>query len=276
MADEDREVQNEVKSFIDRIRRMKAERKAIDVDIREIYGEAKSRGFDKTILGKAVNYVEKREEDPNAVAESEAILDLYIGAYYGAGTVVANAHTHETKKSEPQPSKAAGQQHDDHVAGDRDEAPRIPVADIPAVAEGLRSALGTDVGDGGEAIQPETAEPSTEGVNDPELQVADGANIGGDDEVPAHSESVILDRRLQKPVAPQLGQNGDEHQHTEHPETNTAPAGRVADESPASNISAFKPKPLRPNCLKPEACAGSGRNHCWQCTKAMNEAGSAA
>ena len=31
-------------------------------------------------------------------------------------------------------------------------------------------------------------------------------------------------------------------------------------------------KPLRPNCLKPEACAGMGAKHCFTCTQAVNEA----
>jgi hypothetical protein len=31
--------------------------------------------------------------------------------------------------------------------------------------------------------------------------------------------------------------------------------------------------PLRPHCLKPEACAGVGRNHCYTCTKAAEKEG---
>jgi hypothetical protein len=28
-------------------------------------------------------------------------------------------------------------------------------------------------------------------------------------------------------------------------------------------------KPLRPHCLNPGLCAGSGRDHCWSCRKQM-------
>lgn len=31
----------------------------------------------------------------------------------------------------------------------------------------------------------------------------------------------------------------------------------------------FKRKPLRPHCLYPDLCAGSGREHCHACKKAM-------
>lgn len=86
--------QDQIKSYVDRILRMKEEAKAINADIREIYAEAKGNGFDKTVLGKLVNYVEKRNADSNAVAEGEALFELYLTAYYGVGTKVAT-HTHE-------------------------------------------------------------------------------------------------------------------------------------------------------------------------------------
>lgn len=74
--------QDQIKSFVDRILRLKAEVKAINADVREVYGEAKSFGFDKTVLGKLVNYVEKREADATAVMESESIFDLYLTGRY--------------------------------------------------------------------------------------------------------------------------------------------------------------------------------------------------
>ncbi|TPM37069.1 hypothetical protein FJ964_30305 [Mesorhizobium sp. B2-3-2] len=38
---------------------------------------------------------------------------------------------------------------------------------------------------------------------------------------------------------------------------------------PAVSGAQFKPKPLRPHCLNPDLCAGSGREHCHACKKAM-------
>lgn len=88
----DTDSQDQIRAFVDRILRMKEEAKAINDDIREIYAEAKGNGFDKTALGKLVNYVEKRAKDSAAVAEADAIFDLYLEAYDGTPS---RTHAHE-------------------------------------------------------------------------------------------------------------------------------------------------------------------------------------
>jgi len=88
--------QDQIKAFADRIMRMRAEAKAINADVREIYAEAKANGLNKTILGQLVVYLEKMDADANAVHTSEAEFDLYLTAYHSAsGTRIAIAHTHE-------------------------------------------------------------------------------------------------------------------------------------------------------------------------------------
>lgn len=98
MAVEDSVAQDQIKAFADRIIRLRAEAKAINADVREIYAEAKGNGLDKTILGKLVIYLEKLDADSNAVLEGESLFDLYLTAYQAAsgsvGTVRAT-HTHE-------------------------------------------------------------------------------------------------------------------------------------------------------------------------------------
>jgi uncharacterized protein (UPF0335 family) len=91
--------QDQIRAFVERILRMKEEAKAINDDIREIYAEAKGYGFDKTVLGKVVNYVEKRAKDSGAVAEADAIFDLYLEAYDGTPS---RPHAHEALSSEAQ------------------------------------------------------------------------------------------------------------------------------------------------------------------------------
>ena len=86
--------QDQIKAFVDRIVRLKAEVKAINADVREVYAEAKANGLDKTILGKVVNYVEKHEASATELQASEAMFDLYLTAYFGVGTSVAT-HTHD-------------------------------------------------------------------------------------------------------------------------------------------------------------------------------------
>ncbi len=78
-----------LRAFVERIMRLREDATAIKGDIREVYAEAKANGFDKTVLGKVVQYVEKRSSAPDAVAEGEELFALYLSAYDGA------SHTHE-------------------------------------------------------------------------------------------------------------------------------------------------------------------------------------
>lgn len=104
--------QDQIRAFVERILRMKEEAKAIKDDIREIYAEAKGNGYDKTVLGKLVNYVEKRSTDANALIEGESLFDLYLSAYDSAigrvGTRVAT-HTHESPDHGAADSDGGGQ-----------------------------------------------------------------------------------------------------------------------------------------------------------------------
>jgi len=63
--------------LIDRIERMEEEKQNIMADIREIYAEAKAKGYDPKIMRKVVSI---RKQDPADVAETEALLDTYLAA----------------------------------------------------------------------------------------------------------------------------------------------------------------------------------------------------
>jgi uncharacterized protein (UPF0335 family) len=64
-------------------------------DLRDLYGEAKSNGFDKTALGAAVNRIRKRDAGKlSDVENAEIERDLLIAAYDASGTALAT-HTHE-------------------------------------------------------------------------------------------------------------------------------------------------------------------------------------
>lgn len=112
MAAEDSVAQDQIKAFVERILRLKEEGKAIAQDIREIYAEAKGNGFDKTVLGKLVNYIEKRANDAASLAEADAIFDLYLTAYDSAsgkvGTVRAT-HTHASEAADDEAAEVAAQ-----------------------------------------------------------------------------------------------------------------------------------------------------------------------
>jgi uncharacterized protein (UPF0335 family) len=68
---------DELRSFVERVERLEEEKKTITDDIKDVYGEAKSRGYDVKVLRKVVSL---RRQDRDERAEQEAILDLYLQA----------------------------------------------------------------------------------------------------------------------------------------------------------------------------------------------------
>nr|WP_234844535.1 GapR family DNA-binding domain-containing protein [Sinorhizobium meliloti] len=74
----------QIRAFIDRILRLTEEQDTIGEDIRDIYAEAKSMGFDKTAMGNVVAHLRKvAKKGHDTVAEQGAIFDLYLCAYEG-------------------------------------------------------------------------------------------------------------------------------------------------------------------------------------------------
>lgn len=84
-----------VKSFVDRILRLKEEQDTLSADIRDIYAEAKALGYDKTAMGRVVAHLRKIEKHGrDALDEQDAIFETYLSAYLGTA-VATHAHTHE-------------------------------------------------------------------------------------------------------------------------------------------------------------------------------------
>lgn len=67
----------ELKQFIERIERLEEEKAGIAADIKEVYAEAKGRGYDVKVLRKVVSL---RKKDPQQRREEEELLDLYLSA----------------------------------------------------------------------------------------------------------------------------------------------------------------------------------------------------
>ncbi|MEJ0019751.1 MAG: DUF2312 domain-containing protein [Acetobacteraceae bacterium] len=63
-----------LRSLVDRIERLEEERKALGGDIRDIYAEAKSAGFDVKVLRQLIRI---RKQEPADVEEQETLLDVY-------------------------------------------------------------------------------------------------------------------------------------------------------------------------------------------------------
>ena len=68
---------DQLKSFIERIERLEEEKNNILVDIKEVYSEAKSSGYDPKIMRKILIM---RKMDVDERLEQEALLDTYRNA----------------------------------------------------------------------------------------------------------------------------------------------------------------------------------------------------
>lgn len=67
----------ELRLLIERIERLEEEKKGISDDIREVYSEAKNRGYDAKIMRQIIKL---RAMETHERQEWEAVLDTYISA----------------------------------------------------------------------------------------------------------------------------------------------------------------------------------------------------
>lgn len=255
---------DELAAFIDRILRMKAEEDAIKSDIREIYAEAKGRGYDKTRLGETVATVRKLEKDADGEAEKEALRDLYLTAYYRAKN---KPHTHAhartvhviaKKRSVPAGFDAeTGEQIITHsevvdtVPADVRDAEDLTVAQAPTAGR-----------------QVTHSEPQEPGIALPPAQMPAALAVLA---VPAES-SVPTSVAGQEGIADQHLIAGSSNGRT----TAFDAANAGSTPAPASNITTLRPaKPIRPNCLKRDHCGASGLEECYLCRKAAAQSGAA-
>lgn len=63
-----------LRSLVDRIERLEEERKALGSDLKDIFAEAKSAGFDVKVLRQLIRI---RKREAAEVEEEETLLDVY-------------------------------------------------------------------------------------------------------------------------------------------------------------------------------------------------------
>ncbi len=63
-----------LRSLIERIERLEEEKKALASDIKDIYAESKSAGFDPKVIRQLIRI---RKQEPADVEEQETLLDVY-------------------------------------------------------------------------------------------------------------------------------------------------------------------------------------------------------
>ncbi|WEK42960.1 MAG: DUF2312 domain-containing protein [Candidatus Sphingomonas colombiensis] len=68
---------DELRLLVERIERLEEEKKAFADDLRDVYAEAKSRGYDAKTIRKVVA---RRKLDRNAAQEGDALFATYCAA----------------------------------------------------------------------------------------------------------------------------------------------------------------------------------------------------
>lgn len=64
----------ELRQFIERAERLDAMKKELLDELRELFAEAKGRGYDVKVMKKVIAL---RKRNPEDIAEEEAVLDMY-------------------------------------------------------------------------------------------------------------------------------------------------------------------------------------------------------
>lgn len=68
---------DQLRSIIERVERLREERKTIDDGVKDIFAEAKGNGFSVPAIK---HIIKVRGQDRNERAEFEAVVDLYMAA----------------------------------------------------------------------------------------------------------------------------------------------------------------------------------------------------
>ncbi|MQU78420.1 uncharacterized protein (UPF0335 family) [Sinorhizobium medicae] len=272
---------DQLRAFIERIERLEEEKKTIAEDIKDVYGEAKSMGFDAKILRKVISI---RKQDADERAEQEAILDTYLQAL---GMIQFDMF----EEPEAETSAKLVAQVATGLQTQAGRAALLTVVDIMIEREERFDAETGEILDDqteiatashGEIESPSaTAEASGAKAGGEDVdRSAERANInavasasGPDEKRATHSpeEATEMDRDVLR--GDEIAQAVPaENARKAVPETEDGSVSHAgAGESPATN-SIAKPKwPLRPNCRNPEACGGYSDKHCHGCTVAMRE-----
>ncbi|SFI56260.1 DUF2312 domain-containing protein [Jannaschia pohangensis] len=65
---------DELRQFIERVERLEQEKKDLAEQVKEVFAEAKGRGYDTKVMRKVIAL---RKREPDDVAEEEAVLEMY-------------------------------------------------------------------------------------------------------------------------------------------------------------------------------------------------------
>lgn len=140
--------QDQLRSIVERIERLREEIDALNKDVSEVYKEARRNGFDVPTLKALVSERAKAAKDPMAFQEKEALLDIYRHALETGTRNATRVHVREaasprTDKSVVSPSAPA----EATVKGEADGVASAPRTASPAESQGGRSGFTSPVPD---------------------------------------------------------------------------------------------------------------------------------
>lgn len=183
----------QLKSLMDRVLRLKAEQDTLSADIKEIYAEAKSNGFDKTVMGLAVARIRKEQKfGAMEVAETDSLLDLYLHAYNSRQPSEASSDQTDAKRavapvqspanglpSSPAHTREENAPNHDPITGEIQETETRPVPAAPQP-----ELDGAAEGEGAVNLTPSAAPIPIPPVDPPSSQgMADEAAEGADSQL---------------------------------------------------------------------------------------------
>lgn len=67
----------QLRSFVERVERLREEVAALNEDVKEVYAEAKGEGYDVKIMKLVIG---RRAKDPSALEEQDALVGVYLDA----------------------------------------------------------------------------------------------------------------------------------------------------------------------------------------------------
>lgn len=67
----------ELRQFVERLERLESEKRYLADQTKEVFAEAKGRGYDTKVMRKVIAL---RKRKPDEIAEEEAIMDMYKSA----------------------------------------------------------------------------------------------------------------------------------------------------------------------------------------------------
>jgi uncharacterized protein (UPF0335 family) len=260
MSDAHGIARDQLRAFIERIERLEEEKKTIADDIKDVYGEAKSMGFDAKILRKVISI---RKQDADERAEQEAILDTYLHAL-GMIQIDMFEEPEAETSAKLVATVATGMQ---TQAG---RAALLAAVDIMIDREERIDAetgeILDDHTDIAAASQGEAEVPSDERETDREAaDTLAGANVGGED-VDGSAERAGSGNQTSD-TYPLAGQVEPRNSVEIIESTASGP-----DEKQRAPLFAAKPPSTRrPHCLDRAGCGSYTEEHCARCKAAMQE-----